>query len=717
MSTWVREQILLSLELFFLLPLPFLFPPYPKLPSPSRHRPPTSPPPSPSLPTPLPPPLPPLLSSSTSLPSPPSPRLSYLPSCLPSLHLPHSPNSPSESTVDQYELPCTSNSEAVTEDVCDANVGGIFESGSWSLSEASTKAAPQDLGGHPIRPETYYRRGRVSTIYPDDQGAYRNPPLEVERQRSFTGPRVISSSLADRKCETFGVQGLLDELNDIMGTALPLWSSLKFHLTRCISLDYDFGLAYGYLRPHWDSEFDTLAARIDKAESDDAALRRNALDPSKKYITNPSLPPRRVWDLYSNRVIPYYWSGRNLYHCLPVSHSWVAEDQRSGIWTSINGCKWPVPIPKDSSLERVRIELLNYARSYALTREYSWLDVICLQQVGEEERDGSAQRLEEWMTDVPTIGHIYRHGMALVYFNGLGRPFHNGGYSDPRHWFSRTWTVQEAEGSPLLGGATPSYPSLKRQHLQASAGLKEFYLHFTSTFGRDRTRRFSQYIALMRKRHATKELDRISGLASVSFSRRLPIYDANQSNEGAWQVLVEVISGYRRAHLLFWYPAAGKTQHLWYPSWSQVMDEDTPAADSRLEGLCEIYYDEVRGEFHGQFIVWEDCMVHGLDPPLPGISSASSVVRTGSVILESQGAEGRQQHSVVAQHQIAIDETTHYTLLSPPKKYEEPGGKRFVLGVRNDARQFQKLCVLDFVSAESYSAITRIGNREDVILI
>lgn len=157
-----------------------------------------------------------------------------------------------------------------------------------------------------------------------------------------------------------------------------------------------------------------------------------------------------------------------------MSHSWVAEDERSGIWTSINGNEWPVPVPDCSSLERVRIELLNYHRSASREQEYSWLDVLCLRQAGEELDD--AQRLEEWTTDVPTIGSFYRSmyvgHRALVYFNGLGQPFRNGGYDDSRHWFSRIWIVQEAVRYPLLGGATPSSPSLEQQQLQAGPELE-----------------------------------------------------------------------------------------------------------------------------------------------------------------------------------------------------------------------------------------------------
>lgn len=227
----------------------------------------------------------------------------------------------------------------------------------------------------------------------------------------------------------------------------------------------------------------------------------------------------------------------------------------------------------------------------------------------------------------------------------------------------------------------------------------------------------------MRERHATKELDRVSGLASISFPQSLPIYDPKQSNEDAWEILVKVISGLSRAHLFFWYPMAGNTQYLWLPSWSQVMAGDTPAADRNLEAISMIYYNEAQGGFCGMFIVLDDCVVHGLALPSLGISSERSVVRNGSITLGSQDTEGPQQHSVMAYHQVMIDETIHYTLLSPANTdfsmiYKDPTiGQCFVIGVRNDIGQYKKLCVLDFVTPETYSVIKRIGSYEIVVLI
>ncbi len=65
------------------------------------------------------------------------------------------------------------------------------------------------------------------------------------------------------------------------------------------------------------------------------------------------------------------------------------------VLTPFNGRRWPVPIPKDTDLDLIRIEMLN------LGAEYVWLDVLCLRQAGGEEEDA---RETEWKVDVPIIG-------------------------------------------------------------------------------------------------------------------------------------------------------------------------------------------------------------------------------------------------------------------------------------------------------------------------
>lgn len=160
---------------------------------------------------------------------------------------------------------------------------------------------------------------------------------------------------------------------------------------------------------------------------------------------------RRVWDVRANKVIPSYWVPQAMIE--PVSHAWVAPEKLDYIWSPINYYQWSIPIPRGSTLEAVRQELLRFGVVY------SWLDVVCLRQKMTEsaqQRDIpidldraslETQRLKEWTIDVPLIGGIYMFGggRVFVYLNGLGNPYdgRNQDSSNKRHWLRRAWTLQE----------------------------------------------------------------------------------------------------------------------------------------------------------------------------------------------------------------------------------------------------------------------------------
>ena len=148
----------------------------------------------------------------------------------------------------------------------------------------------------------------------------------------------------------------------------------------------------------------------------------------------------------------------------PVSHSWVADGDLTFVMTEANQNLWPVPLPRGTQLEDVRQEMIR------LGARYAWLDVLCLRQqalakpalakdfaipvpVSRELVERREQRrLEEWKTDVPTIGAIYSNarerdiygaGPTVIFMNGLGRPFQDEGWASERHWLRRAWTLQE----------------------------------------------------------------------------------------------------------------------------------------------------------------------------------------------------------------------------------------------------------------------------------
>ncbi len=168
---------------------------------------------------------------------------------------------------------------------------------------------------------------------------------------------MIASRLADTPCATLGIQGLMDQLNTALGTSYRFLSSI---LEECITNDCDFGMAYGRLRVIWyTGNWTTILDVLCRREEEDQERRQKAVIGNR--IVHARLAPRRVWDLYSNRVVPYWIMDlhSNIRWPRPISHAWVDEKDRAAVLTPINGYEWPVPIPKDVDLNLIRIEMLN----------------------------------------------------------------------------------------------------------------------------------------------------------------------------------------------------------------------------------------------------------------------------------------------------------------------------------------------------------------------
>ncbi|PBK58444.1 hypothetical protein ARMSODRAFT_923585, partial [Armillaria solidipes] len=289
-------------------------------------------------------------------------------------------------------------------------------------------------------------------------------------------------------------------------------------------------------------------------------MRRDVLVNNK--IIDSSLHPRRVWDLYSNRVVPW-WVARQLPH--PISHAWMDEHDRVDVLTPINGHEWPVPIPKDADLDLIHIEIIGNGRF-----AYAWLDVLCLRQVGGRRED---LRTEEWKVDVPTIGSPYDQSVCGVvyYFGGLGRPLNLKvcDFESDRSWFRRAWTLQEITGSgdPIIGGETGDDGAMEeavRTRIQKQLSLLQ-----------DLGGNVVEKLSAMQKRVSTNPVDRIAGLAYLVTVPTIgvPAYYEAQTEEDAWSELVAVMMSWFRAQLFFSYPEPGSGSKVWRPSWTQVMNE------------------------------------------------------------------------------------------------------------------------------------------------
>ncbi|EKM53743.1 uncharacterized protein PHACADRAFT_98901 [Phanerochaete carnosa HHB-10118-sp] len=402
--------------------------------------------------------------------------------------------------------------------------------------------------------------GKKFSLVPDPQSC-------VPLQWAHFGPGAISNALADTPCTSLGINDLLDLLNDVLGTSYSLG---KPGLQECLEhfhrTSRDFGQLYGSLRGHWLPDFTgKLPSLIEEQERDEAS-RQDALRDG--YVGSPRMLPRRVWDLYSNRVLPLStlaWHGHGfLAKVWTVSHSWVHESARTGVWTPVNGNEWPVPVPNDTNVDHVRVELLN------LGAEYAWMDVLCLRQRGRPEDE--ERRKKEWKLDVPTLGYIYAGNLpCITYFNGLGLPFDPSPatFSSDRHWVNRVWTVQEATENWLPGGLTGA---MSANVLYFFRELLPRSLPLVRTGEEDR---LAFALRTMQGRHCTAELDRIHGLAYMLDCDTLPVYDEGMTPELAWSVLLKHVDSVSRLRISMHHMKHHPDDTSLFPSWHQFMHRGT----------------------------------------------------------------------------------------------------------------------------------------------
>ncbi|KAK0224353.1 hypothetical protein IW262DRAFT_1481655 [Armillaria fumosa] len=419
------------------------------------------------------------------------------------------------------------------------------------------------------RPPTYHKLNLPEiTLSALGETGHAELTIPVLKQRSYTGNApVISSALADTPCADLGMDGVLEKLNVTLCTSYSLrskdlrpWKKTTLHsiLEPYVARNDDFGTVYSRLRPFW---YDYDVAKIEDAlrteEEEDRKMRREVLVHDR--ITTWHVPPRRVWDLFANRVVPY-WIGHEGFGWVSrpwaISHAWV--DERVNAMTPINGYEWPVPMPKDANLDLIRIEMLN------LGAEYAWLDVLCLRQEGGK---GEHLRLEEWKLDVPTIGFAYGPARCVVcYFNGLGRPLHltPDYFESDRCWFRRAWTLQEITRDPIIGGETGDdivEEEVRKTFDEQLARLREM-----------RKRRFVLELASeMQNRVSSTPLDKVAGLSYLLFADCIPIYDAKKSDADAWEELMDVMLSLGRGEFFFCFPEPGNGKKYWRPSWQQIM--------------------------------------------------------------------------------------------------------------------------------------------------
>ncbi|KAK0231732.1 hypothetical protein EDD85DRAFT_114125 [Armillaria nabsnona] len=546
----------------------------------------------------------------------------------------------------------------------------------------------------------------------------------------YTGRNpVISSALANTPCATLGAQGVLDQLNATLGTAHTLTPSLSSVLEDVITKNYDFGAAYGRLRQMQLSSCSTLQDGLSRLEEKDRELRRVALVDER--IIRPELPPRRVWDLYSNRVVPWWSTGMHQdwqdredrekrerrHHWRPnwrdqripaewpqpISHAWVDKKDRVNIQTPINGFEWPVPIPNDANLDLIRIEMLN------LGAEYAWLDVLCLRQEGGTRED---LRAEEWKLDVPTIGQVYRNIQAQTqvvwYLSGLGRPLSlkAGDLDSDRCWFRRAWTLQEVGKTMIIAGDTPDGP-MHAKPIDEDGNYEEEIL---TRFHKDLQSTeiywpLFRALATMQKRVSTNPVDKIAGLSFCLLSDEKSAYSESQSLEDAWNALVNKMNRFSRCQLLFLYPEPGTAGKKWRPSWEQAMTTALPAVDSMRITVAVGWDDKTDADQ-----CYAHCIERGFVRGL-SVGGAEGVDRHGELtVADSNGTN--HTIKIVATHQYPIPEDM-YALLHMPID-PDVKDQYWVVGRRLPEQRFEKLSVFEITDWDELGKLQSLSVVEYV---
>ncbi|KAK0449091.1 uncharacterized protein EV420DRAFT_1312942 [Desarmillaria tabescens] len=423
-----------------------------------------------------------------------------------------------------------------------------------------------------------------------------------------------------------------------------------------------------------------------RREEEDRKRRQKALKGNR--IVDPKLPPRRVWDLYSNRVVPYWATNSSRWGC-PISHAWVDEKDRVDVLTPINGKEWPVPIPKDVDLRLIRIKMLN------LGYEYTWLDVLCLRQVGGRWED---LRMEEWRLDVPTIGYVYDEDKVVIYLSGLGRPLSlkEGDLDSDWSWFRRAWTVQEVGYARIIAGDTPDGP----MHAEPIDQNEKYKIEILTQFrtlprwGQD----IFSTLADMQKRVSTNPVDKVAGLAFPLWPLTIPTYHESESLEDAWTALVNAMWSGMQVKFLFLYPEAGRGSKKWRPTWEQVMTEPLPV-DANCVGSVQ-HDDEKDEEWYEGPCIEKGC-VQGLEA-----GSAEGHDRCGELVVED--VDGMvHTFKIIATHQYPILDGS-YTLLGDNDPDDEPS-EYWAVGQQLPEQRFEKVSVFAMADIEEARRFNKLG--------
>ncbi|KAK0187268.1 hypothetical protein F5146DRAFT_1064178 [Armillaria mellea] len=213
-----------------------------------------------------------------------------------------------------------------------------------------------------------------------------------------------------------------------------------------------------------------------------------------------------------------------------------------------------------------------------------------------------------------------------------------------------------------------------------------------------------EILSEMQNRVSTRPLDKVAGLAYLLRVDPIPIYDPQQLEADAWEVLVDLMSPGSRVELFFYYPQCGNGKKCWRLSWGQVMTHKISAPRSDcLPGEVSRTEDPDVDWCYGYRIESGD--VHGLtEAPKEGKP------RLGELVFKD-AAESLHTFEIVVYHTHLIPDGS-YTLIGTPRWLSSSA--HWMVGELKENGKFEKFSVFSLVNDEEVK-LSRVLELEDEV--
>ncbi|KAK0202261.1 hypothetical protein DFS33DRAFT_1353766 [Desarmillaria ectypa] len=207
------------------------------------------------------------------------------------------------------------------------------------------------------------------------------------------------------------------------------------------------------------------------------------------------------------------------------------------------------------------------------------------------------------------------------------------------------------------------------------------------------------------KRVSTNPVDRVAGVTYLlNCAMYLPVYDAAQSEEDGWEMLVNAMADPSKAHLFFLYSEPGNGKTHWRPSWEQVMTKTIQPGD--LDWWIRVYgpTEEIDADFY------IGCHIDSGD--VRGLADASigDEDRRGELIVKDHFGTPHT-FGIIAKHQYPIPEGS-YTLLGSWSSTVIRSEDHWVVGSLKQDGKFQKISVFEMECHEGYR-LAELGVAKD----